>query len=133
MKLKHHRGQDSIDFFWGIGPTISLAYVNNYNESTANEGDENNEYFLVLNESISSDFDLGLISAVGVEWYFHKKMSLSAEYCASVRLGYRYQQTKLIHERDRGSSMYNEKRVYKNDGPYLKFYSNVLFGLAVFF
>lgn len=71
--IRYFRGTENISFYGGAGPFV------NYNTSTSTGevklGENIDKY-----ESTSDSYTIGLDLLFGVEWWFHKYMSLSAEY-----------------------------------------------------
>jgi opacity protein-like surface antigen len=78
---------DDIGFYLGAGPTIGFA--NSETEFNLVSSDST-----INNGSGSGDtFTIGLDAIVGVEWSFHKDMTLSAEY--GMKFYYRHRTDKL--------------------------------------
>jgi len=71
--IRYIRGTENISFYGGVGPFVS------YNTSTSS-GEVKLEENIDKYESTNDYYTLGLDLLFGVEWWFHKYMSLSAEY-----------------------------------------------------
>jgi hypothetical protein len=71
--IRYLKGTEDIVFFGGTGPFVT--YQNAENTSKVTDDD------IVRNiEDTRTTFSIGMDVLVGVEWFFHKAMSLSAEY-----------------------------------------------------
>lgn len=71
--IRYIKGTDDISFFVGGGPFI------NYSTSTSN-GEIREKQPVEKYKSTRYTYALGIDLLLGVEWWFHKYMSLSAEY-----------------------------------------------------
>ncbi len=113
--IRYLRGTDDISFFAGGGPSFS------YQTSTT-ETKPNN---LVNEEGARKTTDyyiLGLDVLLGVEWWFHKYMSLSAEY--GMKFYYR-----TFNSKEEIGAVIN-----KVEEDYLKLSANnIRFGITVYF
>jgi opacity protein-like surface antigen len=70
---------NEIAFYYGAGPFISYLSNNNVVDTPGSE-----LYKRARTESNNSEWELGLNGICGVDWFFSKNMSLSAEYSLSV-------------------------------------------------
>jgi hypothetical protein len=113
--IHYIRGTDDIALFGGVGP-----YFRYYNSTRNREIVENEIENLI--ESENSNYSIGIDLLVGVEWWFHKFMSLSAEY----GLKYSYVSSKSSFEDDsrKGES---EHKAYNISG------NHINFGITVYF
>jgi len=71
--IHYIRGTDDISLFGGVGP-----FFQHYKSTRTREIVE--DEIETSSESETSHFSTGIDLIVGVEWWFHKSMSLSAEY-----------------------------------------------------
>ena len=113
--IHYIRGTDNISLFGGIGPYFR------YYKSTRNRELVVDEIENVM-ESENENYGIGLDLLVGVEWWFHKYMSLSAEY----GLKFSYWSSKSSFEDDtrKGES---EQKSYNISG------NHINFGITVYF
>ncbi|GMR25468.1 MAG: hypothetical protein BMS9Abin39_0768 [Ignavibacteria bacterium] len=82
--IRYIKGTDDISFFAGGGPFID------YSTSTSN-GEIREKQPVEKYKSTRDSYSLGMNLLLGVEWWFHKYMSLSAEY--GMKFMYRYRKT----------------------------------------
>jgi len=88
--LNYLVGTDDICFYLGAGPTIGFG--NSESEFKSESSDST-----ISNGSGSSDsFTIGLDAIVGVEWSFHKDMTLSAEYVIKFYYNHRSEKSDSI-------------------------------------
>jgi hypothetical protein len=113
--IHYIRGTDNISLFGGIGPYFR------YYKSTRNRELVVDEIENII-ESENENYGIGLDLLVGVEWWFHKYMSLSAEY----GLKFSYLSSKSSFEDDsvKGES---ESKAYNISG------NHINFGITVYF
>jgi len=107
---------DDIAFYGGIGPFVTYSTSKNEGEAT---GTPNDKHY----KDISDNFILGVDFIAGVEWFFIKNMSLSAEY------GFNFSYKSRTSEREIDNSIYSDSNeiVYRFSG------NDINFGITVYF
>jgi len=113
--IHYIRGTDNISLFGGIGPYFR------YYKSTRNRELVVDEIENTI-ESEIENYGIGLDILVGVEWWFHKYMSLSAEY----GLKFSYLSSKSNFKDDYRESG-SEQKAYNISG------NHINFGITVYF
>ena len=113
--IHYIRGTDDISLFCGIGPYFR------YYKSTRNRELVVDEIKNLI-ESENKNYGIGLDLLVGVEWWFHKYMSLSAEY----GLKFSYWSSKSSFE-DNSVKGESENKAYNISG------NHINFGITVYF
>jgi hypothetical protein len=113
--IHYMRGTDDISLFGGIGPYYR------YYKSTRNRELVVDE-IKKISESENENYGVGLDLLVGVEWWFHKFMSLSAEY--GLKFSYLSSKTSFEDDSIKGES---EHKAYNISG------NHINFGITVYF
>jgi opacity protein-like surface antigen len=106
---------DNVSFFGGLGPFINL-----FDRTLERSISENGS--VVKSRSQTDGFRTGLDLLVGVEWWFNKFMSLSAEY--RLQFSYRSLENKLVDDTIEGVA---ESSSFSISG------NQVNFGITVYF
>jgi len=107
---------DDIAFYGGIGPFVTYSTSRNESETT---GTPNDKHY----KDTIDNFILGVDFIAGVEWFFIKNMSLSAEY------GFNFNYKSRMVEREIDNSIYSDsnEKVYRFSG------NDINFGITVYF
>jgi hypothetical protein len=107
---------DNIGFYGGAGPFITYSTSTNESKTTGTPND--NHY-----TDTSNNFVLGVDFIAGVEWFFTKNMSLSAEY------GFNFSYKSRTSEREIESGPYSNsnQKLYSFSG------NDINFGISVYF
>ena len=113
--IHYIRGVDDISLFGGIGPYYR------YYKSTRNRELVVDE-IKKLTQSEIKNYSVGLDLIVGVEWWFHKYMSLSAEY--GLKFSYLSYKNSFEDDSIKGES---ERKAYDITG------NHINFGITVYF
>jgi hypothetical protein len=113
--IHYIRGTDDISLFGGIGPYFR------YYKSTRNRELIVDE-IKTLSESENENYSIGLDLLVGVEWWFHKYMSLSAEY--GLKFFYLFSKSNF---KDDFREAESEQKSYNISG------NHINFGITVYF
>jgi hypothetical protein len=113
--IHYIRGTDDISLFCGIGPYFR------YYKSTRN-GELVVDEIENMIKSENENYGIGLDLLVGVEWWFHKYMSLSAEY--GLKFSYLSSKTSFEDDSIKGES---EHKAYNISG------NHINFGITVYF
>jgi hypothetical protein len=113
--IHYIRGTDNISFFGGVGPYFKY-YKSTRNRKLAVDEIEN------VMESENESYGIGLDLLVGVEWWFHKYMSLSAEY--GLKFSYQSSKSNFKYDYREGES---EQKAYIISG------NHINFGITVYF
>ncbi|REL37647.1 hypothetical protein DYD21_07635 [Rhodohalobacter sp. SW132] len=85
--LRYTDPDSDIKFFYGFGPGIDADIRTQKSGNNDNETELTRKYFGVA--------ALGL---TGVEWFFHRSMSLHAEYGAFLRVGYSFEESERFDD-----------------------------------
>ncbi len=116
----HYPNSDSeFQFFYGYGPEVRTGFRRNKDENDDRTSTEN-----------SIEGAIGLAGFSGIEWFFHRSMSLHAEYRASAI--FTYVQVDLEIEASEDSSFNDSEQTIKRSIIELKS-RGVRFGLSVYF
>ncbi len=116
----HYPDTDSeIRFFYGYGPAIGTRLIRNNNEK-----DDRNTSDQTIQGTI------GAAGFSGVEWFFHRSMSLHAEYRAGISFTYERFDSKTDPSED--SSIIEREQTRDNTTVELRS-SGVRFGISVYF
>ena len=107
---------DNIAFYGGTGPFVTYSTLKTEEETTGTPSDKN---YKVTNDS----FILGVDFIAGVEWFFIKNMSLSAEYGFS----FSYRSRTAKREIDNGLYSDSNEKLYRFSG------NDINFGISVYF
>ena len=113
--IHYIRGTDNISLFGGIGPFFQY-YKSTRNRKLDVEGIE------TLANSENKNYSFGIDLLVGVEWWFHKYMSLSAEY--GLKFYYLYSKSTFEDDTKKGESKYTAYNISGN---------HINFGITVYF
>jgi len=113
--IHYIRGTDNISFFGGVGPYFKY-YKSTRNRKLVVDDTEN------IIESENEYYSIGLDLLVGVEWWFHKYMSLSAEY--GLKFSYLFSKSSFEDDYVKGES---EHKAYNISG------NHINFGITVYF
>lgn len=107
---------DGIAFYGGTGPFVTYSTSTNESETT---GSPDDKYYKDTNDN----FILGVDFIAGVEWFFIKNMSLSAEY------GFNFSYRSRTSERKIDNSLYSDtnEKLYRFSG------NDINFGITVYF
>ncbi|MDH3267831.1 MAG: hypothetical protein OEM46_03145 [Ignavibacteria bacterium] len=107
---------DGIAFYGGTGPFVTYSTSTNESETT---GTSNDKHY----KDMSDNFILGVDFIAGVEWFFIKNMSLSAEY------GFNFSYRSRSSERRIDNGLYSDsnEKVYRFSG------NDINFGITVYF
>lgn len=106
---------DDIALFLGTGPFVN--FFDNTSERIINY--EGNEY---LRKSTRTGYTIGLDMLIGTEWWFHKQMSLSAEY--GLKLSYRSSEDNFSDDVTEATANITSFFITDN---------NIKFGITVYF
>ena len=106
---------NDVAFYLGAGPFIGI--FNSSDERVINLDETE-----IVRKAEQDGYSLGLDFLTGVEWWFHKQMSLSAEY--GIKFSYRYREDNFNDDVTKGES--NIQSFYITD-------NNVKFGISVYF
>jgi hypothetical protein len=121
--LRYYSLDDGLAFSFGWGPLVGINYLRR--ESVLAD-DISRQELLYRKESYYS----GLSALAGVEWFFHPKFSLSAEYQNYFNIGWQidYKQS---------DNLLNDGGFYKmsdnKDGLYFRSYAQTRLGISLFF
>jgi len=107
---------NEIAFYCGGGPFINY---NTLSRETKLTGTSNDRYY----KETSDNFSIGLDLIFGVEWFFNKSMSLSAEY----GLNFSYRTRSQEYNPNDAVSTKTDETSYKIAG------NNINFGISVYF
>lgn len=113
--IRYIKGTDDISFFAGGGPFIS------YSTSTSN-GELRQKDPVEKYKRTDDSYSLGVDLLLGVEWWFHKYMSLSAEY--GMKFMYRSRESMVEQGVLRRETTDNYFRITAN---------SINFGITVYF
>ena len=113
--IRYMNVSESIAFFGGIGPFIN--FFNLTRERTIKAGEIDDKL-----ETETNGFTTGLDMIIGVEWWFHKHMSLSAEY--GIQFAYRSSENIIRDEEKEGKTEYTTYDLTGNQ---------INFGISVYF
>ena len=114
--IKYFNSRNEVKLFMGIGPRISFN-LNNY------DTDDVSGYGYSFGKTNKNDlYEIGLTSSFGVEWFFTRNMSLSAEY--GLNLMYRSRKNSFESEVISGST---DETTFRFTG------NNINFGISIFF
>ena len=113
--IHYIRGTENISLFGGVGPYFQ------YYKSTRNREIVEDE-IKTISESENKNYGIGLDLIVGVEWWFHNYMSLSAEY--GLKFYYLYSRSSFEEDTKKGES---EHTAYNISG------NHINFGITVYF
>ena len=107
---------DGIAFYGGTGPFVTYSTSTNESETT---GSPDDKYYKDTNDN----FILGVDFIAGVEWFFIKNMSLSAEY----GFNFSYRSRTAKREVDNGLYSNSNEKLYRLSG------NDINFGISVYF
>ncbi len=113
--IRYIKGTEDISFFAGGGPFID--YFTSTSNGNIKEKDPVEKY-----KRTDDSYSLGVDLLLGVEWWFHKYMSLSAEY--GMKFMYRSRESKVEQGVIRKELTENYFRITAN---------NINFGITVYF
>jgi hypothetical protein len=113
--IRYLNVSESIAFFGGVGPFFS--YTDGTNERVISVGGIEKK-----SESQINGYGIGLDLIAGVEWWFHKQMSLSAEY--GIQFAYRSSENIIRDEEKEGKTEYTTYDLTGNQ---------INFGVSVYF
>jgi hypothetical protein len=113
--IHYIRGTNDIFFFGGIGPFFKYFNQTRKRELVINEVE-------LSSESEINSFRAGIDLIVGVEWWFHKDMSLSAEY--GLKFSYLSSNNKL---KDDSREIESKNTAFNISG------NHINFGITVYF
>src|SRR5699024_10398661 len=65
--------ENDIKFYYGYGPGINVGYAHTESGDT------------MIEDVTTTQYGIAALGYAGVEWFFHKSMSIHAEYGASLR------------------------------------------------
>jgi len=107
---------DNIAFYGGTGPFVTYSTSSNESTTTGTPSDKH------LKDT-SNNFVLGVDFIAGVEWFFTKNMSLSAEY------GFNFSYRSRTSEREIDNGLYSDsnQKLYSFSG------NDINFGISVYF
>jgi opacity protein-like surface antigen len=107
---------DGIAFYGGTGPFVTYSTSTYESETT---GSPNDKHYKDTNDN----FILGVDFIAGVEWFFIKNMSLSAEY------GFNFSYRSRTSEREIDNNLYSDsnEKLYRFSG------NDINFGITVYF
>lgn len=123
--LRYPAPEKDVNLFWAIGPLFR------YSDSHSESQETNNYWDGVIYGQMEIDrnlFAMGVSSAIGVEWFFHKQFSLLAEY--SVDLSMEWSKYK--------NNMWNLEQAHirnieESSSTFSFRYNTVKFGLSAYF
>jgi hypothetical protein len=113
--IRYMNVTESIAFFGGIGPFINFFKLTRERAIKAGEIDDKLK-------TETNGFTTGLDMIIGVEWWFHKHMSLSAEY--GIQFAYRSSENIIRDEEKEGKTEYTTYDLTGNQ---------INFGISVYF
>jgi len=113
--IHYIRGTEDISLFGGVGPYFQYYNSNNKRDIVEDEIERSLE-------AETNRYAIGADLLIGVEWWFHKYMSLSAEY----GLKFSYYSSEIINKDDSRESI-SESTSFNISGNHVKF------GIAVYF
>jgi len=128
--LRYINPDDNIQFYFGAGPGVSYGIGRMNSESEIVRYDTLTMIRRSESDLNSWGINFSLIS--GVEWFFHKSVSLTAEYGS--RILYDFRENKIENKEilPSGGEMLISKR--KIDDKVLSFDAlNILFGISIYF
>jgi opacity protein-like surface antigen len=107
---------DGIAFYGGTGPFVTYSTSKNEGETTGTPNDKHHK-------DTNDNFILGVDFIAGVEWFFIKNMSLSAEY------GFNFSYRSRTSEREIDNNLYSDsnEKLYRFSG------NDINFGITVYF
>ena len=114
--IKYFDETDGIGFYGGIGPFVTYSTSTNESETAGTPDDKHYKDTYDI-------FILGIDFIAGVEWFFIKNMSLSAEY----GFNFSYNSRTAAREMDNGLYSDSNDKLYRFSG------NDINFGITVYF
>jgi len=103
--IHYIRGTENISLFGGIGPYFKYYKYTRNMELVVDE-------IKTIYESENKNYGIGLDLIVGVEWWFHKYMILSAEY--GLKFSYLYSKSSIEDDSIKGESAHKAYNISGN-------------------
>jgi len=129
----HFQKRGNITAYFSTGP--SLSYSSSFSENENTENDFSNTVGKSISNSEGTNFSIGLMNSLGVEWDFHQSLSVHAEY--QIYAGYTWNDNKSKSTTERffpNDDIWKRVSETKSkDSGWVISNSNLLFGLSVFF
>lgn len=139
--IKYPEARNDVQPYWGVGPTLSYSYHNEDDESASMDSTADPRFYRYT----SFSYGVGVSGVLGLEWFFRKNMSLTAEYQSSFQA--RYGTTQRHLKRTSSHLYYDEEgTIYrwrsetreqesevKSSRPDLSLTSSMKLGLSLYF